>query len=80
MKKRKPYTLSEARLTADIKRADWDIRLRVWMLKNQGLSFNEIGRMLGKSPQGVQIMYSKIKDMPIEEIETIRKSLEYIAH
>lgn len=63
------YTKSEKRIKADRQQADWEQRLEIFRLRNQGWTFSKIGEKLGCSRQNANNIYEKIKDMPIEKIE-----------
>jgi len=69
MKRRKKYTMSDERKLSDLKQADFEKRIEVWMLRNQGWSFQGIGDHIGTTHQAASKMYRKIKDLTIEELE-----------
>ncbi len=66
---------TEKQKLRNLKATDFDKRIEVWILKNQGWSFNQIGRKLGKSPQGCQVMYKKVKDMTLDELTDLRNQV-----
>lgn len=73
MKKRKKYTMSNERKLADLKRVNFDKRIQIITLRNQGWSFNELGRKFKCAPQGIQELYKKISNMTVEDLENQRK-------
>lgn len=60
-------------MITDIKKADWDQRLEIFRLRNQGWTFQQIADKMGVSRQSVNEAYQKIKDLTIDEIENLRK-------
>ena len=60
-------------LKAYSKMTDWDRRIEILTLKNQGWSFNMIARKYSISPQAVYDMYSKIKDLTVDKLEYLRE-------
>jgi DNA-binding transcriptional MerR regulator len=72
MKKRK-YTLSKEGLDklkiTHFYQTDWERRLEIARLRNQGLSFEEIGKRMSCSKQNASEIFNKIKDMSVEELE-----------
>lgn len=61
--------MSEERKKADLRRADWEQRLEILRLRNQGWKFKDIGNHLGISKQAVHQAWTKIKDMSVEQAE-----------
>lgn len=70
------YTMSEERIKADQRRSDWDRRIEVLTLINQGWSMSGVARHLGISRQAVSAMYGKIKNMSVIEAEQIVADIE----
>lgn len=67
--------MSDKRIQVDLSKADFEKRIQVLTLKNQGWSFRKIGSYLGKSHQAVARMYGRIKDLTLEELEHQSKLL-----
>lgn len=65
------YTMSKKRKQRDIGEADWEQRLEIFRLRNQGWTFSKIGEKMNCSRQNAQEIYDKIKDMDIEDIEKL---------
>jgi len=65
----KKYTVSEKVLNARARMTNWEKRLEVFRLKNQGWSYQQIGDYLGQSRQSIQDIYRKISTMTVKEIE-----------
>lgn len=63
--------MSDARKREDIAKANWERRVQVLMLRNQGLEFEDIGKRMGVSKQAAFIMYNKVKNMTVEEMEKL---------
>lgn len=61
--------MSEKRKENDINKANWERRLEILRLKNQGWSFAKISDKVGGSRQNAFEIYTKIKDMTVEEAE-----------
>jgi DNA-binding NarL/FixJ family response regulator len=49
--------------------ADWDQRLEVFRLVNQGWSYRRVAEKLNVTHTWVNQLYNKVKDMSVEEIE-----------
>ena len=60
MKRGHKYTMSAKRKEASKKLINWDLRMEIFRLKNQGWSFNQIGSALPVTPQRCQQIYSQI--------------------
>ena len=72
------YTNSPARIAANKKKANWEKRLEIMTLHNQGWTFRAIAalfRTRGERASGVSVFdaYKKCKDMTIEELEAESK-------
>lgn len=67
--------MSTERVAVDLLKANWDKRIEVLTLKNQGWTFQQIADKHKTSKQAVQTMHSKMKDMTVQEIEEKYKSL-----
>lgn len=65
------YTMSKKRKARDRTQADWEQRLEIFRLRNQGWEFQKIADKLGTSKQNVNEIYLKIKDMDINKIENL---------
>lgn len=76
MKKIKKMTITEKRKLKDEKAANWFKRIQVAMLKNRGLSNAEVARRTGVTRVAVGVMYKKIKNMTIKELEEKTKLVE----
>jgi transcriptional regulator len=72
----KKYTMSDARMQADISKADWSKRIKVLTLKQSGMSLNEIARQLGITKQAVSQIYKRMGVMSVAEAEAIANNLE----
>jgi len=70
------YTMSDKRKMQDLLQADWERRIKVLTLVNQGWTMDRIGQRLGMSKQAVSQMYNKIKKMTVKEAEQIVVDLE----
>lgn len=49
-----------------------DKRIDILILKNQGWSNNQLAKKHNCSPQSISVMYNKIKNMTIEDLEKLR--------
>lgn len=58
------------------RQTDWEKRIEVLTLKNQGWSFRKIAKKHDTSHNAVYEMYEKIKDSTIEELEVMREKYE----
>lgn len=65
----KKYTMSDKRKAVDINKANWEQRLEILRLVNQGWSYRQIAKKIGSNHQNVHQIYTKIKDMTVEEAE-----------
>ena len=63
--------MSDARKREDVAKANWARRVQVLMLRNQGLEFKDIGERMGVSKQAAFIMYNKVKNMTVEDMEKL---------
>jgi len=61
MKKKKRYTMSAKRILRDSKQADWSKRMRVAELRDEGLTFREIGAKLGCTRANAFTLYKRSK-------------------
>ena len=59
MKKKRKYTISEKRRLVDAKKADWSKRMRIVELKNEGLTFKEIAKLVGGGRWNTNKLYNK---------------------
>ncbi len=74
-KKYKKYNMSDKRKLEDLKKANFDKRIDVFIKRNQGWTFTQIAKLYDCSPQSVCYLYSKVKDMSVDELENQRKLL-----
>lgn len=74
MKHRK-YTKKTGRFTEDLRKADWEQRLNVVRLHNQGWNFSQIARFYGISRQAISQKYKLISRYTIQELEQISKQI-----
>lgn len=69
------YTMSEARKKSDLKQANWENRMQIFMLRNQGWTFTKIAEYMSEKKritrQAVSQSWNKIKDMDIREIQKL---------
>lgn len=61
--------MSDKRKEEDIRKADWERRLEILRLKNQGWSYRQIAAKIGTNHQNVGQIYNKVKNMTVEEAE-----------
>ena len=71
MKKARKYTITEKRKQNDIRSANWEKRLEIFILRNQGWKFAAIAKKLGCTRQFASFTYNKIKNMTVEEINKL---------
>lgn len=70
------YAMTEKRIEADKKRADWKKRYKIFVLRNKGYSFGQIAKHFDCSSQNVANLYNKIADMDVRELEKHLKEHE----
>jgi hypothetical protein len=70
---KRKYKISEARKLRDLKQTDFDKRIDIFTKINQGWSGLEVAKFYGQSHQSIYDIWSKIKDMTIEELEELRR-------
>jgi len=76
MKKRK-YNMSQKKLDHIKSMTDWEKRLEIFRLYNQGWTYDQIGEKLDITKQRVGEIYRSIEHMTLEEVEAeYTKSLE----
>ena len=63
------YEMSQKVIDRNNRQTNWERRLTVLRLRNQGWEFHKIGEHLGVSKQAVYHMWSKVKDMSVAEAE-----------
>lgn len=63
---------TEAEIERNRKESDWNKRLDVLILRNQGWTFEQIGKKYGITKVAVRQMYERIKHMTIEEVEKLK--------
>jgi len=69
MKKRKEYTNSDKRKLRDFNQTDWQYRLDIAMLINQGVTIKQIADREGITYEAVRQIWNKIKNMTVQELE-----------
>lgn len=70
------YTMTDKRKMRDIKQTDWEKRIEIMTLKNQGWTFEQIADKQNTTLQAVSKVYNKMKDMSIEELEEMQRLAE----
>jgi len=70
------YTMSEKRQKRDILQSDLDKRIDILMKRNQGWTFEAIGKYYNQSYQSIHEIYQKIKDLSIGELEDLRRKAD----
>lgn len=66
------YTMSIRRQVRDLQSFDFDQAIEVLTLRNQGWTFDQIGKKIGHSRMRACAIYKKIKGMTVEEAELYR--------
>lgn len=74
--KKKRYTNSPNRKERDAKQTKWEKRLEITMLRNQGLTFQQIADKYGNSKQAMIQSFYRTKGKTIEELEQLAKKYE----
>jgi len=72
----KKYTMSRKRKEVDLKKSNWEMRLDILILRNQGWTYKKIAEKYDVSRQAVAEIYKKIQHMTVKEAEKIAQSLE----
>lgn len=72
MKRRKKYTMSEQRKHIDALQTNFDRRIEIFTLMNQGWKSKQVAEKIGTSRQNVENTYRKIKNMTIDELTEMR--------
>lgn len=75
MKKSK-YTMSEKRKQLDESKADFDRRIEIFMLMNQGWKSKQVAEKIGTTRQNVENTYKKIKNQTIDELTELRNKYQ----
>ena len=73
------YTRSQKRLEAEMRQADWELRLEVLRLRTRGWTYQQIADKYNVSRQNIFSIYKKIKTMPVSQATAITQYLETIA-
>jgi hypothetical protein len=68
-KKRKPYIKTKQREDRDNAQTDWEYRLEIYTLKLKGLRSEDIAKEYKVTRQAIDDVWSKIKNIPVEEME-----------
>lgn len=65
------YTITDKVIEKNRRSTDWEQRLEIVRLRNQGWGFSQIGDKLGITKQAVYYYWKKTKDMSVEELENM---------
>ena len=72
----KKYTMSRKRKEVDLRKSNWEMRLDILILRNQGGTYKKIAEKYDVSRQAVTEIYKKIAHMTVRQAEKIAQSLE----
>lgn len=61
--------MSPQRIERDLKQTNWERKIEILTLKNQGWSDEKIGNKLGISQQAVNKHYNAISHLTVQELE-----------
>lgn len=75
MKKPK-YTMSDKRKQKDLSQTDFDRRIEIFMLMNQGWKSKQVAEKIGTTRQNVENTYKKIKNQTIDELTELRNKYQ----
>lgn len=74
---RKPkYTMSEKRKRIDALQTNFDQRIEIFTLMNQGWKSKQVAEKIGTSRQNVEKIYGKIKNQTIQELTELRNKYQ----
>lgn len=76
MKRRKKYTMSDRRKHIDALQTNFDRRIEIFTLMNQGWKSKQVAERLGTSRQNVENTYNKIKHQTIDELTKQRNKYQ----
>jgi transcriptional regulator len=69
----KKYSNSPKVKKRNILFTNWDRRIEILILKNQGWTYEQIAKKYGVTKQAVYEIYKKISSMTIDELEKMRE-------
>lgn len=69
--KRRKKELTTKQIEAIHEQTNWDYRLEILTLKNQGWSYRDIAKKLNVTHQAIADVYKKIEHLTIEELQAM---------